>query len=88
MKLQQMPPPVSLSPRPWITGTPKITRSAMRHSSLIGADPVTMNLILSNPSFAFTLLNTSESHSASCSWFARSSDSLYRLPAGKRPLSR
>lgn len=73
-----MPPPVSLRPRPWITGTPKITRSAIRHSSLIGAEPVTMNLIRSNPSVAFTVLNSNESHSGWCSWFDCSSASLYR----------
>ena len=58
-KEQQMPPPVSLRPRPWITGQPKITRSRIRHSSLMGAEPVTMKRMRSKPSVSFTPLNTS-----------------------------
>ena len=72
-----MPPPVSLSPRPCATGQPKMTRSASRHSSAIGAEPVTMNLMRSKPNFARTFSKTSLSYSGWSSRFVSSSRRFY-----------
>lgn len=72
-----MPPPVSLSPRPCATGQPKMTRSASRHSSAIGAEPVTMNLMRSKPNFARTFSKTSRSYSGWSRRFVSSSRRFY-----------